>query len=550
MNKYLLFLLIIIFSCEKERINNVNTFKGNQLYKEGEELIQKDNIKAYLKFQKAIIYYKIGKDSSGISKSLIYQSIAQNYTGDILGAEATLVESLSYVKSNDKSLYSIFGNLGNINYDQKEYIEAERWYIKALKEYIKSDDEKANLLNNKSAAQYRQGKYIEAIKTLEKTKYLKVTEINLVNRIKENTVYVNWLLNKNYPIEKEIEILLNNKLKNEDFWGVNSSYSHLAEVNQIKNPSKSLFYAKAMLNNAVRIKSPEDRLEAMERIFPVDNSNNLKRNFSEYKTLSDSIQASRNDYRKSFAYIKYDSEKKENENQQLKIQNSEKEIQALQKNIGLVILGMTLIGGLFWYKKRKKSLQQEKELEVKNTQLKMSKRVHDVVANGIYQVMAKIENQEDFDRDRTLDELEFVYEKSRDISYEKAGEEKEFSQEISGLIASFNNVEVKTFTAGNTAEIWQTVSREAKEEVYQMIRELMVNMKKHSHASHVALKFEKTDDTIDIQYKDNGVGISGDLIYKNGLRNTASRMEAIGGTITFDTKIEKGLKVNLSFPAS
>ena len=61
---------------------------------------------------------------------------------------------------------------------------------------------------------------------------------------------------------------------------------------------------------------------------------------------------------------------------------------------------------------------------------------------------------------------------------------------------------------------------------------------------------EKINSTVEIQYKDNGVGISGDLIYKNGLRNTASRIEAIGGTITFDTKIEKGLKVNLSFPAS
>ena len=83
-----------------------------------------------------------------------------------------------------------------------------------------------------------------------------------------------------------------------------------------------------------------------------------------------------------------------------------------------------------------------------------------------------------------------------------------------------------------------------------MVRELMVNMKKHSQASHVAVKFDKINNTVEIQYKDNGIGISGDLIYKNGLRNTASRIEAINGTITFDTKIEKGLKVNLSFPVS
>jgi hypothetical protein len=42
-----------------------------------------------------------------------------------------------------------------------------------------------------------------------------------------------------------------------------------------------------------------------------------------------------------------------------------------------------------------------------------------MLANGIYQVMTKIENQENFDKEEALDELEFVYEKSRDISYEK-----------------------------------------------------------------------------------------------------------------------------------
>ena len=197
-----------------------------------------------------------------------------------------------------------------------------------------------------------------------------------------------------------------------------------------------------------------------------------------------------------------------------------------------------------------KKLKQEKEIEVKNTQLKMSKKVHDVVANGIYQVMTKIENQENFDRDKALDELEFVYEKSRDISYDKIGEEKEFSKVISELIASFNSETVKTFTAGNSPAIWESVSPTVKEEVYQMVRELMVNMKKHSQASHVAVKFEKINNVVEIQYKDNGIGIPGDLVYKNGLRNAASRIEAINGTLTFETKIEKGLKVNLSFPVS
>lgn len=543
----LLFSLFIIFSCEKRATNTSKSSEGDTLQRQGVKLLQKDNLESYSKLQEALIYYIKEKDSSKISKTLIVQSIAQNYTGDILGSEETLVEALKYMKKGDESYYSAFGNLGNLKYDQKDYVEAEKWYTKALAENIDDSDERINLMNNLSVSAYRQGKYNSALKTLEQINQSKVGKVNLKNRINENILFVKWLQNKNYPVEKQFEELLRHKIQTEDFWGVNSSYSHLAEINQTKDPEKALFFAKKMLENAIKIKSPENRLEAMERILLVDPSNS-KENFTNYKKLSDSIQKSRNNYRKSFAYIKYDSEKKEIDNQKLRTDKIEDQNSILRLYIGTAVLIVIIIIIIVLYRRRQLKLKQEKELEVKNTQLKISKRVHDVVANGIYQVMTKIENQEHFDKDEALDELEFVYEKSRDISYEKADEEKEFSKEISTLIASFNNATVKTFTAGNNPEIWATVSPTVKEEVFQMIRELMVNMKKHSQASHVALKFEKINNTIEIQYKDNGIGISGELIYKNGLRNTAFRIEGIGGTIIFDTKIEKGLKINFSFP--
>jgi nitrate/nitrite-specific signal transduction histidine kinase len=180
----------------------------------------------------------------------------------------------------------------------------------------------------------------------------------------------------------------------------------------------------------------------------------------------------------------------------------------------------------------------------------MSKKVHDVVANGIYQVMTKIENQENFDKEKALDELEFVYEKSRDISYEKedAKDEQDFSEKISNSIGSFNNDTVKTYIAGNEKNIWENVSQPKQEEIYQIIRELLVNMKKHSKASVVSFRFERINNEITIHYKDNGIGMSGAVMYKNGLSNAVSRIEILKGQIIFDTETEKGLKVDISFP--
>ncbi|WP_336964537.1 tetratricopeptide repeat-containing sensor histidine kinase [Chryseobacterium contaminans] len=553
MMKYLFFSLLILVSCRQEKADTNTINEGNDnLYKEGVALVQNDNVKAYSKFQQAIIHYNKLKDSVKISKSLIYQSIVQNYTGDYLGAEATLVEALNYMKEGDESYYSVYGSLGNLKYDQKEYSEAEKWYTKALAEEIKSPDEKVNLINNKSASEYRQGKYSKALKTLKQIDLTKISDQNLINRIKENTVYTQWLQNNNYPAQKEFEKLLKEKLQNNDLWGANSSYAHLAEINQKTAPEASLIYAKKMLKNAIKIKSPEDRLEAMEKIISVDTSSNSKQNFKTYKALSDSIQRSRNDYRNRFAYIKYDSEKKNAENQTLKTQNAESKIKLLQQNIILSALSLLLIGGIFWYKRRKKRLQQEKELEVKNTQLKMSKKVHDVVANGIYQVMTKIENQKDFDKDKALDELEFVYEKSRDISYEKEDikDTIEFAEKIFTLIDSFKSDHVKPFLTGNSQNIWDGVNETTQNEVFQVIRELLINMKKHSQASLVTFKFEKNHNLIHIQYKDNGIGIPGEIIKGNGLTNTVSRIEKIKGTIIFDNTTETGLKINISFPTS
>ncbi|WP_291872253.1 hypothetical protein [Chryseobacterium sp.] len=553
MVRYLFLFLVFVISCkEKVSINN-NTVKGNILYDEGTQLLQRNSVEAYSKFQQALAYYHKEKDSSNISKSLICQAIAQKQTGDVFGAETTLVDAVGFMKDNDESLYSLYGNIAELKYDQKEYDDAEKWYNKALAQKIDSVQMRYNVINSKAAAEYRQGKYSSAISTLQEIDFSKITDTKLLNRIKENIVYIKWLQNKNYPANKEFEKILDSKLKNQDDWGANSSYSHLAEINQQSNPASSLFYAKQMLLTAEKIKSPEDRLEAIGRVSLVDSPSNFQRNFLQYKTLSDSIQNYKNASRNRFAYIKYDTEKKETENQRLKINQAEKENQLIRQQAALAVSVIAIIIIIVLYRRRQTLLKQENELKLKNDQLRISKRVHDVVANGIYQVMTKIENQEDFDKETALDELEFVYEKSRDISYEKSDPEndkKDPKEKISNLIASFKNENIETYTVGNESEIWTGISQSAFNEVYQIVRELLVNMKKHSQASRVVFKFERIDHLVKIQYTDNGIGVSGEVIYKNGLTNTGTRIEAIDGEIIFDGKSEKGLKINISFPVS
>ncbi len=71
----------------------------------------------------------------------------------------------------------------------------------------------------------------------------------------------------------------------------------------------------------------------------------------------------------------------------------------------------------------------------------------------------------------------------------------------------------------------------------------MVNMKKHSHASNVALTFNQINNKITISYKDDGVGCK--IKKSSGIQNMENRIKSINGSIIFESEIEKGFKTTI-----
>ncbi|MCJ8152945.1 tetratricopeptide repeat protein [Chryseobacterium sp. SSA4.19] len=539
-------ILLFILSCSQNQKPKEVT--ENLFYNKAWEFKDKgDTDKALINFYKAKDLFLAHRDSIGAGKSLINIGIILTEKGDYFGAQETSLDATNYFDKRSPSNYefikSNYNNLGIASYNLKDYDNALKFYNLAIK-FSNNILDTRIYLNNKARTLQDIKDYDGALKIYNQIfKNISKNEAEYARTL-TNLAKTKWLKNSTYNPVPELKKSLEIRLRGNDLWGQNSSYAHLADYYISKNQLDSaLFFANKRYLISKRLKSPDDQLEALQKLVITENPQNSKRDFILYQKLNDSIYISRSKAKNQFALIRFDVEK-------MKSKNAENEINILYRNIGIGALSLFIIGGIFWYKKRKKRLEQEKELEVKNTQLKMSKKVHDVVANGIYQVMTKIENQEYFDRDKALDELEYVYEKSRDLSYEKAGEEKEFSEKISELIGSFKNERVNTYVAGNEKEIWKEINPAAQEEVYQIVRELLVNMKKHSQADRVVFRFERENNTISIFYADTGIGISGDVMYKNGLSSTVSRIESINGKIIFDTATEKGLKITISFPVS
>jgi signal transduction histidine kinase len=159
--------------------------------------------------------------------------------------------------------------------------------------------------------------------------------------------------------------------------------------------------------------------------------------------------------------------------------------------------------------------------------------------------MAKIQGNTN-NNEAVLDDLEKIYNKTRDISKENSAIEIEenFSQQLNDLLLNYQN-ETESIVTRNISKIeWESVSELKKTTIYRVLQELMINMKKHSKASAVVLAFQQNGKKINIEYTDNGVGCT--LKDKNGLQNAENRIKTFNGTITFDSQPTKGFKAKIT----
>lgn len=552
--KNLLFLpiLLSLFYCSKKENNDDYIPNKNPNYIKATDY--RDNGKT----DSAFFYYTIAKDelskindTIGCAKSLINMAIIQTDKGDFFGGIETSLEAEKILKKNDSLTRQLkssnYNNLALASAKQENYENAEKYFFLALEN--SQDKESKNVYYNNIGNNY-----------LDAKSYTKAREFyKLALETKDSISYARALNNyaRSYFLEDKNKDVLHYLLKSlkiresqKDDWGLNSSYATLADYYKEKDNQKSFFYAKKMYEIAKKINNPDDRIESLSKLIALETPENSKKYFQEYKNLNDSVLTIRNRAKNQFALIRYETEKSKAENEKLKADSANNEIEILKRNIvvGLLIIGF--IFSVFWYQRRQKLQAQQEQIKIKNTELKYSKKVHDVVANGIYRILSEVENAETLDKENLLDKLENIYEKSRDISYENLSSgNRNFYQEISELIKSYSNDDLKILII-NEEKLWETVNFRIQNEVKIILQELLVNLKKHSFANFARISFEiEGNKLLLIQYFDNGIGISDEnFVKKNGLQNTESRIFSIEGSITFVKNLDQGTKINIKIP--
>jgi signal transduction histidine kinase len=362
-----------------------------------------------------------------------------------------------------------------------------------------------------------------------------------------------WLQYPGYDAAPELLKSLTIRKQQHNTWGENSSYAHLADFYEHSRPDSALWYAHKMFTVAVQLRSPYDQLGALQKLIVLSSPADVKKYFRLYQSLSDSLEAKRNAAKNQFALIRYNVEKAKADNLKLQKDNSDANYQIIRQKLligGILLLFAVMIFALyFWYRKSKEQQLEHTRAMVKETEQRASKKVHDTLGNDIYAIMNKVEHDDVPNKEWLIDNINDVYQRARNLSHQiTLGADEDFHEKLSQRLKSFGTTDTRVSLVGNSPELWKKFAPLSKFELYYILQELMVNMRKHSRATNVVIKFEDQGYKCLITYSDNGIGISANISGGNGMRNTGNRIKSIRGEITFDSSNQKGLQIQISLP--
>lgn len=92
-----------------------------------------------------------------------------------------------------------------------------------------------------------------------------------------------------------------------------------------------------------------------------------------------------------------------------------------------------------------------------------------------------------------------------------------------------------------------TVPDQVAEQLTAVLKEMLSNIVRHSHAGEVIIELDVTDDIV-LVVTDDGLGLDPDQRFGNGLRNMRHRAQNLGGTCEFTEPDHGGLQVRWSVP--
>ncbi|WP_115460573.1 tetratricopeptide repeat-containing sensor histidine kinase [Winogradskyella aurantiaca] len=514
----------------------------------------KELIEAYTVFKQVQLDYQKSGVPLGEVYALVHISKAQRKIGDLNDAEQSSIEALRILNTQADSLRDVkkyktifYNQLGMLYGELKDYERSRNFYNKSL-DFKTGFQDLAIIENNLGYTYTRQKNYAEAIPHFQLAIALldelgdtsSTTRARSLNNLGFAQVHINQeegfaTMQKALKINKREGYQTGLFVSYKD---LTLAYLYTNNQEQARNYANRAYTLVLKTNNTQRL------IKAIELQLETGNYSNYQR----YKVLNDSITSLQQRNRNQYAALKYSNEqaRADANEAQLNFEQAKFE-QKRQQGLKLIFILISIIllsGGVLFYfylraKNRKKTL-----LEVMNTESRISQQIHDEVANEVFQMMTRMEEQ-DLEDPTLVDDMEDLYVKTRDISKEHAliAKQENFADSLQDLVHNFSNDDTRIIINGLSDVNWNKYPPLKREALYKVLQELLINMKKHSKANLVGLRFKEQGKKLGLSYTDNGQG--GPINSASGLINAENRMRAVGGSFTFESNDQNGFKAQI-----
>ncbi|WP_149274936.1 tetratricopeptide repeat-containing sensor histidine kinase [Pareuzebyella sediminis] len=505
---------------------------------------------AFFYYQQAKNSYLKSSNRKGLFEVLENIAILQSIQNDFFGTKETLTEAIS-ISNDDTSRASIYNELATNHRKLLNYKDAVTYYQRAI-ENANSPNKAIKYKNNLATLFTDMSDYDSAILLFEE-----IIQENALNRksttyarILDNYTYTRWK-NGDNDVEAPFYRALQIRKENKDIRGQIASFSHLGEYLGQEKPQLSKKYLDTVIQLSRQLRTPKAEADALHLLMNLAPENLAFRN--RYIFLKDSMYTNELKVKTQFAKMKYDDEQEKEKILALEAETSlrraELAEQKTQKIILISLAGFLLLGGTAFLYLLQQRHRKEKLEEVYNTEKRISQDLHDGLANDIFGLMTQLQNKEKKDSE-IINHLEKLYQTTRLISHENSEIRTgpDFKEELNGLIANYQHHGMVILVKGLSNIDWAHLETHKCVVVHRSVQELLVNMKKHSQATLVSLQFEQKKKQIKIIYTDNGVGFTQKTKRGIGLMNTENRIQALGGTIIFESKQGSGAKIKISIP--
>ncbi|MFX0555626.1 hypothetical protein ACOCEA_02450 [Maribacter sp. CXY002] len=505
-------------------------------------------------------YFQKIRDSSWVGRNLLNMGTIQKDKSDFFGSKETLTDALKYLNSrNDKTYMVQCYNLLATNHRKLlNFDDALTFYNKAIK-LTDSPTDKFIYQNNLAATYIDNHQLKMAINLLDSISSIPIPVSNQKEyaRVLDNLAYSKWL-SGNKIKENEFQKPLQIRIQNNDKRGQIASYTHLGEFHSETNPGKATSYFDSVIILSKTLKIPRAEKDALKFLMELEPTNVQLRD--RYVFLQDSLYKQELKVKTQFAKYKYDDKLKQESILRLEKDNAEKELEANQERtqkilyLGGFIFTTTILGlSLFGFRQRTKRLKQQgmaKTLEaIQETEAELSRKLHDDHGGKLNQLMSLI--QIDADKEIILDKTEELYNHTRDFSrtLNSVDTGPDFWNILKATLEFAKPAEVEMMFNGGKELNWSTVSDQSKTILFKVLQELIINMARHSKAQQTVIIFKEHNKILNVYYEDDGVGASKESLFrKNGLQNTEKRIQAIGGSIIFDSEEGKGFRAEIHIP--